>query len=174
MESYQLCWPEGETARAGMLLLVAVDRPVREADGAIPCRVVGRLEPGSPFAPREPEQPVVRVTSLLTEIGVPANLRGFGYLRSALLLAMKQPEALRGLNRRLYPAVAREHGASVPAVERAIRHAITVAWTRGGGERCRALMGRACSCVGDHPSNGELLTMLADRLILDAGDEYRL
>ena len=96
--------------------------------------------------------------------GVPTNLRGYGYLRSALMLALERPETLRGLGRRLYPAVAREHGASVPAVERAIRHAIAVTWLRGGGERCRRLVGRECSCVGDHPSNGELLTLLAEWL----------
>lgn len=169
MTDYQLCWPEGESAGTGLLLLVAVEPRAGQEGGAIPCRVVGQLTPGSPFAPREPEPPAARITSLLTAIGIPTNLRGYGYLRSALLLALKRPEVLRGLNRRLYPAVAQEHGASAPAVERAIRHAIAVAWARGGAERCHQLMGRAYSCVGDHPSNGEMLTMLADHLSLHAG-----
>lgn len=169
MDAYQLCWPEGEPEllRRGMLLLVAVE-PREGGDGrTIPCRVVGSLTPGSPFRPPQARQdPEARVTALLSAIGVPTNLRGYGYLRSALLLALSQPEMLRGLHRRLYPAVAQEHGATAPSVERAIRHAIASAWARGGGERCRQLMGRECSCVGDHPSNGELLTLLADRLLL--------
>lgn len=162
---YRLCWPEKDSgwAQEGMMLLVAVT-PGGSGD-AMPCRVVGRLDPGSPFAPRDrAETPAERATALLAAIGVPANLRGCGYLRSALTLAHEDPRMLRGLNRRLYPAIAREHGASAAAVERAIRHAVAVAWARGGGDRCRALMGRACSCVGDRPSNGELLTLLAEWL----------
>lgn len=162
---YRLCWPDKDSqwAQEGMLLLVAV-APGATGD-ALPCRVVGRLDPGSPFASREREEvPEERAAALLAAIGVPANLRGCAYLRTALLLAREDPRMLRGLNRRLYPAIAREHGASAAAVERAIRHAIAVTWARGGGERCRALMGRVCSCVGDHPSNGELLTLLAEWL----------
>lgn len=160
---YRLCWPEKDSqwAQEGMLLLVAV-APGAAGD-ALPCRVVGQLKAGSPFAPRE-ESATERAAALLAAIGVPANLRGCAYLRSALTMAQEQPQVLRGLNRRLYPAIAREHDASAPAVERAIRHAIAVTWARGGGDRCRALMGRACSCVGDHPSNGELLTLLAEHL----------
>lgn len=169
MTDYQLCWPEEASAGEGMLLLVAVERGAGHSGGAIPCRVVGQLTPGSPFVTREPQLPAARVTGLLAAIGVPANLRGSAYLRSALLLALERPEMLRGLNRRLYPAVAQEHGASAPAVERAIRHAIAAAWARGGAERCRMLLGRACSCVGDCPSNGELLTMLCDHLRYGAG-----
>lgn len=162
---YRLCWPEKDSLweREGMLLLVAV-APGATGD-ALPCRVVGRLDPGSPFAPRErAEAPAERAAALLAAIGVPANLRGCGYMRSALTLASEDPRVLRSLNRRLYPAIAQEHRASAPAVERAIRHAIAVTWARGGGERCRTIMGRACSCVGDHPSNGELLTLLAEWL----------
>ena len=162
---YRLCWPEKDSrwAQEGMLLLVAV-APGAAGD-ALPCRVVGQLTTGSPFTPRDRDETAAeRAAALLAAIGVPANLRGCGYLRSALTLVLEQPQVLRGLNRRLYPAVAREHGASAPAVERAIRHAIAVTWARGGGERCRQLMGRACSCVGDHPSNGELLTLLGEWL----------
>lgn len=170
MEAYRLCWPESETGwpPRGLLLLVAVE-PGENGDGrTIPCRVVGSLTPGSPFQmPENRQDPESRVTALLNAIGVPTNLRGYAYLRSALLLALSQPELLRGLNRRLYPAVAGEHGATAASVERAIRHAVASAWARGGGERCRQLMGRECSCVGDHPSNGELLTLLADRLLLE-------
>ena len=161
MDMFELCWPEDGR---GMLLLVAVEAGAERAAGAVPCRVVGRLTPGSPFA--APEGEPSRIASLLTAIGVPTNLRGYGYLLTALRLAMGRQELLRALGRQLYPAVAREHGASAQAVERGIRHAVAVAWERGGGERCRQLMGRACSCVGDCPSNGEFLTLLAQWLTL--------
>lgn len=164
MDAYRLCWPEGNGLQRGMLLLVALEAGGVPDGRGIPCRVVGSLTPGSPFAGAE-EEPSQRVTALLGAIGVPTNLRGYGYLRTALEMAVEAPEVLRGLNRRLYPAIARAHDASASAVERAIRHAIAATWLRGGGERCRRLVGRECSCVGDHPSNGELLTMLADWLL---------
>lgn len=161
MDRFELCWPgTGE----GMLLLVAVEGPGELREGAVACRVVGSLTPGSPFALPAVQPREEQVTRMLRSLGVPTNLRGYAYLKSALTLALMQPEMLRGLGRRLYPAVAREHGASAASVERAIRHAIAATWMRGGGERCRMMMGRECSCVGDHPSNGEFLAMLADAL----------
>lgn len=165
MDAYRLCFPEGMDAHRGVLLLVAVDGDLTRAEGGIPCRVVGSLTPGSPFAP--PEPPEESPAELLSAAGVPLQLRGYAYLRTALRLIRREPGLLRGLNRRLYPAVAREHEASAPAVERAIRHAIAVTWQRDGGERCRRLLGRMCSSVGDAPSNGEFLTMLAQRLLPD-------
>lgn len=170
MEAFELRWPEGQDAWAeqGVLLLVAVSP--REGEGGVPCRVLGSIRPGSPFVQAERPDPLPgRVTALLGDIGVPTNLRGYAYLRSALIRAQERPDMLRGLGRRLYPVIAQEHGVSAAAVERAIRHAVAVTWERGGAERCRRLLGRACSCVGDHPSNGEMLCMLADHLSLDAG-----
>ena len=166
MDAYRLCFPEGWDGQRGMLLLVAVDGEMTQAAGGVPCRVVGSLTPGSPFSvPAVRTSPREQVTALLSGLGMPSRLRGYGYLRTALRLALEEPELLRGLNRRLYPAVAAEHGATAPAVERAIRHAVAVTWQRGGGERCRALLGRGCSCVGEVPSNGEFLTMLAECLL---------
>lgn len=168
MDAYQLCFPEGMDAQGGMLLLVAVDGDIARTEGGVPCRVVGRLTPGSPFAPAKPapESPA----ELLSAVGVPLQLRGYAYLRTALRLICREPGLLRGLNRCLYPAVAQAHDATAPAVERAIRHAISVTWQRDGGERCRRLLGRMCSSVGDAPSNGEFLTMLAQRLLPETAE----
>ena len=164
MERYQLCWPEA--GEGSTLLLVAVEGPMDGSQRAMPCRVVGRFDAGLPtFQPPAADERE-QAARLLTAIGVPANLRGCGYLRTALLLAGERPEVLRGLNRRLYPEIARLHDATPQAVERAIRHAIAVAWARNGSERCRRLMGRDFSCVGDRPSNGEMIAMLADHLAM--------
>ena len=170
MDAYRLCFPDGVEAQGGLLLLVAVDVGGGRMEEGVPCRVVGRLTPGSPF----PAVPAVREETpaeLLSAVGVPLQLRGYVYLRTALGLIRREPELLRGLNRRLYPAVARAHGATAPAVERAIRHAIAVTWQRDGGERCRMLLGRMCSSVGNAPSNGEFLTMLAQRLLPEGARE---
>jgi len=163
MESYHIRWPEA--GDGSLLLLVAVDGRLDGPEQTVPCRVVGRFDPGQPYLPPRESVPE-QAARLLMTIGMPVNLRGCQYLRTALVLALERPELLRSLNRRLYPAIAREHGATVQAIERAIRHAIAQTWARGGGERCRQLLGRAFSCVGDRPSNGELLALLADHLAM--------
>lgn len=174
MEQYQLCWPEEQSmlAQHGMLLLVAVE-PSEDGDGRVmPCRVVGRLAPGGlPFPVQKAAKPTAplaeRVSRLLIALGVPTNLLGYAYLRTAVLLTISHPEMLRGMNRQLYPQVAAEHGVTARSVERAIRHAIGQTWARGGGEACRRLLGRQASCVGDRPTNGEFITLLTDRLVLE-------
>lgn len=181
MEQVRLTWPEEASAwaRQGLLLLVAVepgqeDMPPR----ALPCRVVGSVSPGCPAFPVQeaPMRPDVaeesrRVVGLLGAIGVPTNLLGCAYLRTALLYVLENPGMRRGMMRGLYPQVASAHGVTARSVERAIRHAIAQTWARGGGERCRRLMGRMGSVVGDRPTNGELITLLADHLAMmrDAG-----
>ena len=173
MEQFRLCWPEEAAAwgRSGMLLLVAVEDAGDVPERSLPCRVLGRITPGEPvFAGREALRETTaaeRISRLLAAIGVPTNLLGYDYLRTALTEGLARPELLRGLSRRLYPAVAIRHGVSAGSVERAIRHAIVQTWARGGGERCRSLMGRYASSVGDRPTNGELIALLADRLALE-------
>lgn len=174
MEQFQLCWPEEQSALAqrGMLLLVAVEPPEDGEGRAMPCRVVGTLSPGCPpFPAKQPEAPpeplTERISRLLISIGVPTNLLGYAYLRTALLLSLSHPEILRGMNRLLYPQVAQQHSVTARSVERAIRHAIGQTWARGGGAHYRQLMGRSASSVGDRPTNGEFITLLTDRLTLE-------
>ena len=98
MEAFELRWPEGQDAWAeqGLLLLVAVSP--REGEGGVPCRVLGSIRPGSPFAQAERPDPLPgRVTALLGDIGVPTNLRGYAYLRSALIRAQERPEEYKDL-----------------------------------------------------------------------------
>lgn len=177
MEQYQLWWPEerSEWERQGMLLLVAVE-PAAGAElpeRALPCRVVGTLSPGTPPFPApgkrsETPRPDVaqRAAQLLSAVGVPTNLLGCVYLRTALQLLQEQPQMRRGMMRTLYPLVAQRHGVTAGSVERAIRHAICQTWARGGAERYRQLLGRMGSSVGDRPTNSEFITLMADRLAL--------
>lgn len=186
MEQYQLWWPEERTewSRQGMLLLVAVEpaaagsQAAQEAlpERALPCRVVGSLSPGMPAFPEmlhRTGQPDAqhRAARLLSMIGVPTNLLGCSYLRTAMVLLQEKPSMRRGMMRTLYPQVAQRHGVSAGSVERAIRHAIAQTWLRGGDERCRQLLGRMSSIVGDRPTNSEFITLLADRLAMEADGE---
>lgn len=146
-------WPE-----EGMLLLVAVDGRGNRRE--TPCRVVGRIvrEAGAAV----PAEPLQQVTAVLADIGVPANLLGYGYLRAALLDLLTNPHAGACLTRTLYPRIARQFSVSERSVERAIRHAIAAAWARGGGENYRRVLGRLGSIVGEKPTNGEFLAQVAE------------
>lgn len=148
------------------LLLVAVDKGAAATPGAWPCRVVGEFTPGQTLP--APAAPPERIARLLSEIGVPANLLGYAYLRTALTLLLEEPDLGRCISRSLYPRIARVHHTAAAGVERAIRHAITQTFARGGAARYRAALGRIASAVGDRPTNSEFLAQAAEHLRLSA------
>ena len=147
------------------LLLVAVDPRAASDPGAYPCRVVGTFTPPAPLAPADDG---LRISRLLAEIGVPGNLLGCTYLRTALTLLLKEPELGRTITRSLYPRIAQTHHTSAQSVERAIRHAISQTFARCGSEGYRAALGRLASSVGEKPTNAEFLAHTAERLRLGA------
>ena len=153
------------------LLLVAVDPRASDTPGAWPCHVVGGFTPSAAFTPlaQPPVQDdAVRISRLLTEIGVPGNLLGCAYLRTALSLLLAEPSLGRAITRSLYPRVAAAHEPSAASVERAIRHAIAQTFARTGAAGYRSALGRLASSVGDRPTNSEFLAQTAERLRLNA------
>lgn len=150
------------------LLLVAVNRAAADTPGAYPCRVVGTFSPADRNVSPPQEDEALRVSRLLSEIGVPRNLLGCSYLRTALILLLEEPSLGRTLTRSLYPRIARQHDTSAQSVERAIRHAIAQTFARGG-EGYRAALGRLASSVGEKPTNAEFLAQTAERLRLGMG-----
>jgi len=148
------------------LLLVAVNPSAPDTPGAYPCRVIGRFFPPSAES-AAPREDAVRVSQLLTDIGVPGNLLGCAYLRTALLLLLREPALGRTISRNLYPRIADQHGTTGACVERAIRHAIAQTFARGS-EGYRTALGRLASSVGDRPTNAEFLAQTAERLRLGA------
>lgn len=153
---------------AETLLLVAVDRSAASAPGAYPCRVVGTFSPAEQQPAPAPADEGVKVSRLLSEIGVPRNLLGCAYLRTGLTLLLQEPALGRTITRSLYPRIAEKHGTSASSVERAIRHAISQTFARCGSEGYRAALGRLASSVGDRPTNSEFLAQAAERLRMGA------
>lgn len=149
------------------LLLVAVDRSAADTPGAYPCRVVGAFSPMERRLSPAPDN-TWRISRLLTEIGVPGNLLGCAYLRTALTLLLEEPALGRAITRSLYPRVAQKHATTAQSVERAIRHAIAQTFARCGNDGYRAALGRLASSVGDRPTNSEFLAQAAERLRLGA------
>jgi len=104
------------------------------------------------------------VRDMLVQLGVPANLLGYRCLRAALGVLCSEPRLIKSLSHGLYPRVAQQQGMSAESVERAIRHAITQTWSRGGEERYHQMLGRSGSLVGDKPTNGEFLAQVSECL----------
>ena len=107
------------------------------------------------------------VTSIIHEIGVPAHIKGYQYLREAILIAVADMDVINAVTKVLYPAVAKRFGTTASRVERAIRHAIEVAWDRGDLETLQKYFGYTVSNAKGKPTNSEFIAMIADRLQLE-------
>jgi len=108
-----------------------------------------------------------KVTNILHEIGVPAHIRGYHYMREAIVLAVNDIEVLNYITKELYPAIAKKCATTPSRVERAIRHAIEVAWSRGKIDAIDSLFGYTVSNHKGKPTNSEFIALIADRLRLE-------
>ncbi len=106
------------------------------------------------------------VTAIIHEIGVPAHIKGYQYLREAILIAVGDIDVINAVTKVLYPEVAKRFGTTASRVERAIRHAIEVAWDRGDLETLQKYFGYTVSNAKGKPTNSEFIAMIADRLQL--------
>ena len=110
-----------------------------------------------------------QVTAIIHDIGVPAHIKGYQYLREAIGLAVADMEVINAVTKVLYPAVAKKYGTTASRVERAIRHAIEVAWDRGDLETLQKYFGYTVSNAKGKPTNSEFIAMIADRISLGGG-----
>ena len=124
---------------------------------------VGREEPGA-YGTRNLE---TDVTNIIHEIGVPAHIKGYQYLRDAIILAVNDIEMLNSITKVLYPTIAKKHQTTPSRVERAIRHAIEVAWSRGKMDTIDALFGYTVSTGKGKPTNSEFIALIADKIRLE-------
>ncbi len=107
------------------------------------------------------------VTTLIHEIGIPAHIKGYRYLREAILMVVGRVELLGSVTKELYPSIARNHETTPSRVERAIRHAIEVAWSRGNAEVIHGIFGHTLNRERGKPTNSEFIAMVADRLRME-------
>lgn len=108
----------------------------------------------------------VMVTDIIHEIGVPAHIKGYQYLREAIIITINDMDAINAVTKVLYPAVAKRFSTTPSRVERAIRHAIEVAWDRGDIETLQKFFGYTVSNIKGKPTNSEFIAMIADCLSL--------
>ena len=108
-----------------------------------------------------------KVTNILHEIGVPAHIRGYHYMREAIIMSVNDMDVLNYITKELYPSIAKKCNTTPSRVERAIRHAIEVAWNRGKVDAIDALFGYTINNHKGKPTNSEFIALIADRLRLE-------
>lgn len=106
------------------------------------------------------------VTDMIHEIGVPAHIKGYQYLREAIMMSVEDIEMLNSITKILYPSIAKKFQTTPSRVERAIRHAIEVAWSRGKMETLDALFGYTINIGKGKPTNSEFIALIADKIRL--------
>lgn len=110
------------------------------------------------------------VTKMMRSIGIPAHIKGYQYIREGIIMAIKDPDILNYITKFLYPAIAKKYKTTTSSVERAIRHAIEVAWNRGKLDAMEALFGYSVNSGKGKPTNSEFIALIADKFRL----EYRM
>ena len=108
-----------------------------------------------------------RVTNMLHEIGIPAHIKGYHYLRDAIMMAVEDMDVLNAITKILYPTVAKKYQTTSSRVERAIRHALEVAWSRGKLDTLDELFGYTVSTGKGKPTNSEFIALIADTIQLE-------
>ena len=107
------------------------------------------------------------ITKMLHELGIPAHIKGYQYLRDAIIMSVRDTEMLSSVTKILYPTIAKTHKTTPSRVERAIRHAIEVAWGRGELDTLNSLFGYTVNGGKGKPTNSEFIALIADKIRLE-------
>lgn len=148
--------------------LVITDVILPELDGFA---LLDRMRQAVRNGETEEESPVALerlVTSIIHEVGVPAHIKGYQYVREAIILAVQDMDVINAVTKVLYPEVARRYNTTPSRVERAVRHAIETAWDRGDLETLQRYFGYTVSNTKGKPTNSEFIAMIADRIRLQS------
>jgi len=108
-----------------------------------------------------------RISDIFITVGIPAHIKGYQFLREAIRLAIEQPGIINCITKQLYPCVAKRFQTTPSKVERAIRHAIEVGWSRGKIENINNIFGVKVYGQHDRPTNGEFIALVADKMLID-------
>lgn len=108
-----------------------------------------------------------KLSNIFLTMGIPAHIKGYQFLREAIKMSIDTPELINSITKKLYPAIAEHFSTSASKVERAIRHAIEVAWNRGKIENLNAIFGIKVYGANEKPTNGEFIALVADKMLIE-------
>ena len=155
----------GAGAALCLIKPIRPDSLVEHIDELLTARNGGGGRP-SPSQLTEADDIETQVTQIIHQIGVPAHIKGYQYLRTAILLTVKDSDIINSVTKVLYPSVAKKYSTTTSRVERAIRHAIEVAWDRGDVDTLNSYFGYTIQNNRGKPTNSEFIAMIADNLRL--------
>ncbi len=121
----------------------------------------------APEKKKDQENLEALVTNIIHEVGVPAHIKGYQYLREAIMMVVRDTDVINQITKQLYPEIADRYSTTPSRVERAIRHAIEVAWGRGQSDTVENIFGYTVSANRGKPTNSEFIAMIADKLRLE-------
>jgi two-component system response regulator (stage 0 sporulation protein A) len=121
----------------------------------------------STIAKRKPVTTEEKISDIFIAIGIPPHIKGYGYLREGIKTTVEKPQIINNVTKELYPSIAEKYETTPSKVERAIRHAIEVAWNRGRVDAISAVFGTRVYLGGEKPTNSEFIALVADKLILE-------
>ena len=108
-----------------------------------------------------------KISKIFINVGIPPHIKGYSFLREGVRLAVEDPEIINNITKRLYPTIGEKYSTSASKVERAIRHAIEVAWNRGRIESINNILGVRAYIGSEKPTNGEFIALVADKMLLE-------
>jgi len=108
-----------------------------------------------------------KISKIFISVGIPPHIKGYSYLREGIKLAVNTPDVINNITKKLYPMIGEKYSTSPSKVERAIRHAIEVAWSRGRIGNINELFGVQTYLTGEKPTNGEFIALIADKMLLE-------
>ena len=108
-----------------------------------------------------------KISKIFISVGIPPHIKGYQYLREGVKMAVKNPDIINNITKQLYPQIGQRYSTTASKVERAIRHAIEVAWNRGRIETINSLLGIRAFIGNDKPTNGEFIALIADKMLLE-------
>ena len=142
-------------------------QPVQFKGGFVTREIKSQYIDIAPDQKKNEENLEALVTNIIHEVGVPAHIKGYQYLRDAIILGVNKADILNQVTKQLYPEIANKYGTTSSRVERAIRHAIEVAWGRGNQNVVENIFGYTISADKGKPTNSEFIAMVSDKLRLE-------
>lgn len=110
-----------------------------------------------------------RISNIFINVGIPPHIKGYSFLREGVKMAVERPEIVNNITKQLYPMIGEKYQTTASKVERAIRHAIEVAWNRGRIESINNILGVRAFVGKEKPTNGEFIALVADKMLLEKG-----
>ncbi len=108
-----------------------------------------------------------KISKIFINVGIPPHIKGYSFLREGVVMAVKDPEIINNITKKLYPQIGEKYNTTSSKVERAIRHAIEVAWNRGRIDSINSILGVRAYIGADKPTNGEFIALIADKMLLE-------